>query len=173
MPCPGLYAPLLGPGIAACAVLPLATHHAAAAATAGASGRERPRTPAWTDRILYRAANPDTLHKILYTSHPLYLSDHIPVVGCFLLNAAVVDTFAVAAEIEAAQRALDATANNAQPRVAVHDAVHDVGTVRYGEVATRTCTIENVGAVRLPAPAACAAPHARLIWRMRLRCSLV
>jgi hypothetical protein len=109
--------------------------------------RERPRTPAWTDRVLFKRANPEKLHKILYTSSQTYFSDHVPVLGCFLLNADVVDEGAVAEEVDRAQKALDLSANNAQPRCTVDGNVHDVGRLRYTEVVTRTCTIENVGEV--------------------------
>jgi hypothetical protein len=117
--------------------------------TAAAKLRERGRlrTPAWTDRILFRAAREDKLINLLYDSGLLTLSDHKPVVAAFLLNADVVDAEAVQAAIDAAQRALDVSANNAQPRCTVSGNVQDAGILRYGQVYTCTCSVHNSGEV--------------------------
>jgi hypothetical protein len=136
---------------------------AAATATARERGGARVRTPAWTDRILFRTARTDKLISLLYESGELTLSDHKPVIAAFLLNADVVDKEAVHAAIDAAQRSLDMSANNAQPRCTVSGNVHDAGTLRYGNVYTSTCSVHNQGEVR---PLHCILP--RLLSRTEM-----
>ena len=69
--------------------------------------RERVRTPAWCDRVLYRCDSPGTLAQLLYDRSELAMSDHKPVMAAFLLNAIAIDEQRLAGEAEGAQRALD------------------------------------------------------------------
>ncbi|XP_049850732.1 uncharacterized protein LOC126323777 [Schistocerca gregaria] len=49
------------------------------------------RTPAWTDRILWRATGPQSTKNLLYTRSELLQSDHCPVKGLFLVEVKSID----------------------------------------------------------------------------------
>lgn len=109
--------------------------------------RERVRTPAWCDRVLYHCES-KRLAQLLYDRSELAMSDHKPVMAAFLLNAVAIDASRLAEESEAAQKALDLLANNAQPRCTVGENVLEVGELGYGEVVTRSCSLTCSGEVR-------------------------
>lgn len=125
--------------------------------------RERVRTPAWTDRILY-ACDSDKLHQLLYDRvEGVALSDHKPVLAAFLLDAVRLDEVRMRRETEAAQRALDAVVNSTQPRCELAENLLDVGELTYGEVMERRCTLSCCGEVR--GHAACFIPLPGRLWR--------
>lgn len=116
--------------------------------TALAAQRERVRTPAWTDRILFRCES-DRLHQLLYDrAEGIALSDHKAVSAAFLLDAVRLDEVRMRRETDAAQRSLDAAVNSTQPRCELAENLLDVGELTYGEVAERRSTLSCCGEVR-------------------------
>lgn len=112
--------------------------------------RERVRTPAWTDRILFRCES-DRLHQLLYDrAEGIALSDHKAVSAAFLLDAVRLDEVRMRRETDAAQRSLDAAVNSTQPRCELAENLLDVGELTYGEVAERRSTLSCCGEVRGP-----------------------
>lgn len=109
--------------------------------------RERVRTPAWCDRILYRCELRGKLAQLLYDRSELAISDHKPVMSAFLLNAESIDPERLAHESDNAQKSLDLLANNAQPRCTVGENVLEVGELGYGEVVTRSVSLTCTGEV--------------------------
>lgn len=65
------------------------TEYAAAVeATAVGGPPERPRLPAWTDRILYKSRSPADVRQMTYTmADGITLSDHRPVSAAYILRA--------------------------------------------------------------------------------------
>lgn len=76
--------------------------------------KEKRRTPAWTDRILWRPAEGLTQHR--YATAPLTLSDHRPVHASFHLRAKVYSRERVDAAVDAARRIVDAREMEARPK---------------------------------------------------------
>ena len=76
--------------------------------------KEKRRTPAWTDRILWRPS--DSLSQQSYNAPPLTLSDHRPVVATFQLSARVYSRDRVDAAVDSARRLVDAREMEARPK---------------------------------------------------------
>ena len=50
--------------------------------------KEKPRAPAWTDRILWRSSTPGGLRQLTYAAaEGVTVSDHRPVSGAFFVQA--------------------------------------------------------------------------------------
>lgn len=75
---------------------------------------EKKRTPAWTDRILWRPAEGLTQHS--YGAAPLMLSDHRPVHASFQLQARIYARNKIDTALDAARRIVDAREMEARPR---------------------------------------------------------
>ena len=121
------------------------------------------RTPAWTDRVLWRekgptpgdapsadAPTPTSVRRaalLAYGSAPdVDVSDHRPVVATFDVAVRAVDPGALAAAAAAARRSLDAAESAAVPRCEVHPKSLSFGTLERGDAARAGLAITNVGA---------------------------
>ena len=75
---------------------------------------EKKRTPAWTDRILWRAG--DGLTQQSYDAAALMASDHRPVFAVFQLQARVYSRVKIDTSVDAARRIVDAREMEARPK---------------------------------------------------------
>ncbi|KAF8068242.1 Ocrl [Scenedesmus sp. PABB004] len=125
-----------------------------AEAEAGGAGRDSPavekqkrRTPAWCDRVLWLAGG--ALHQLAYGRGELVVSDHRPVAAAFLLQAHRYDRDAVRQLAESCRRALDVSDNASRPRCTLSPNFVELHAVPFGEPRRAAVTLANVG----PAPA--------------------
>lgn len=103
------------------------------------------RTPAWTDRILWKGSNIDQL---AYRSHgSLKISDHKPVSAIFDSKIKVVDNTKHRQIFEEVMKKLDKLENEFLPQVAVDNTEVHFGNVRFIEPRIQYLTIANTGQV--------------------------
>ena len=76
---------------------------------------EKRRTPAWTDRILYKSFG-EGMSQQSYHSASLMLSDHMPVRATFSLQARIYSTAKIDTAVDAARRIVDAREMEARPK---------------------------------------------------------
>lgn len=116
-----------------------------------AAGRDSPsvekqkkRTPAWCDRILWL---PDRqLYQLAYGRGEVAVSDHRPVAAAFLLQAHRYQRDTVKELAEAARRAVDMSSNAARPRCTLEPKFIELGLVPFGLPKAFAVRLENVGA---------------------------
>ena len=89
---------------------------------AAAAEREKLRTPAWTDRVLWRP-HAGMLQLAYGACAGLTLSDHRPVAATFLLRARALVRERVDGALDAARRRVDAREMAALPRWAASKSV--------------------------------------------------
>eukprot|EP00887_Chlorella_sp_A99_P001580 scaffold8.g1580.t1 len=91
------------------------------------------RTPAWTDRILYRELRLGAARLASYCSAPgILLSDHSPVLAAFILQAKEYDRQQIGATVDAARQVVDAREMAATPHCQLAPTSLDVGLLTYG-----------------------------------------
>ncbi|KAK9840841.1 hypothetical protein WJX81_008338 [Elliptochloris bilobata] len=110
--------------------------------------KEKLRTPAWTDRVLWRPHSGAA--QLSYGSCcALTLSDHRPVAATFLLQTREYVRDRVDAELDASRRRVDALEMAALPRCELQPTLADAGTVLYAAervVRLRLCNTGQVAA---------------------------
>ncbi|KAI8476894.1 MAG: hypothetical protein J3K34DRAFT_516160 [Monoraphidium minutum] len=111
---------------------------------AAAVEKQKRRTPAWCDRILWLQG--PTLHQLAYGRGELTVSDHRPVAAAFLLQAHRYERAAVESLLEAARRHADASEMADRPKCAVEPRMLDAGVVAFGAPVTLTVSLSNEGA---------------------------
>lgn len=87
--------------------------------------KEKRRTPAWTDRILWRG--PAGLQQAHYGSIDMLISDHKPVAAVFDLRAREYRQDRVEAVLDTARRVVDAREMDARPRCGWHASARMAG----------------------------------------------
>lgn len=115
--------------------------HQSQPSSAQNADKEKRRTPAWTDRILWRPAEGLTQHR--YATAPLTLSDHRPVHASFRLRAKVYSRERVDAAVDAARRIVDAREMEARPKCELEPTNVDAGTCLYGAPHTAHLILTN------------------------------
>ena len=131
------------------------------------------RTPAWTDRVLWREKGaldgggaaaaaaagghttppspsppPRRASLLWYDAAPgVDVSDHTPVAACFEIAVRSIDAAALTTAADAARRAADAAEQASTPRVALTPKNIDFGTLERGEVARGALVVTNTGGV--------------------------
>ena len=79
-----------------------------------AAEKEKRRTPAWTDRILWRAKAGFSQQS--YDAPHLLLSDHRPVSATFQLSACIYSRDKIDVAVDCARRIVDAREMDARPK---------------------------------------------------------
>ena len=131
------------------------------------------RTPAWTDRVLWREKGaldgggaaaaaaagdhttplsspppPRRASLLWYDAAPgVDVSDHTPVAACFEIAVRWIDSSALSTAVDAARRTADAAEQAAIPRVTLTPKDIDFGTLERGEVARGALVVTNTGGV--------------------------
>ncbi len=106
---------------------------------------EKCRSPAWTDRILWKG---DHVELSDYRSHMnLMVSDHKPVSAIFRSGMKVVDPVKYRKVYEDVMKRLDRIENDFLPQAMVDTTEVTFGEVRYYEPARHTLTVANTGQV--------------------------
>lgn len=109
-----------------------------------AAAAQKKRTPAWTDRVLWRSG---AMKQLSYGSAELTASDHMPVAAVFSLPVREYNRERVEAAVEAARRRVDAAEMAAMPRCELEPSTADFGTLHYGQQAACDIVLRNVGSV--------------------------
>lgn len=92
--------------------------------------KEKRRTPAWTDRVLFRGgARP--VKQLTYTSANLLVSDHKPVCSNLRLQVHEYVRLKVEAAVDAARRVVDSREMASMPRCELEPTSADMGNVFY------------------------------------------
>eukprot|EP00768_Dysnectes_brevis_P004853 gnl/Dysnectes_brevis/3516_a4462_1067.p1 GENE.gnl/Dysnectes_brevis/3516_a4462_1067~~gnl/Dysnectes_brevis/3516_a4462_1067.p1 ORF type:complete len:653 (-),score=145.94 gnl/Dysnectes_brevis/3516_a4462_1067:34-1992(-) len=108
--------------------------------------RKKTRKPSYTDRVLYRHPSrqlPEQAKVVTrgYRSHPLLLSDHLPVSASFTLPVA---TPSYPRRAKLLGRLLDAMGPQ-HPRMELGDECVDMGALKLNETSRRTLRVTNQG----------------------------
>eukprot|EP00871_Galdieria_phlegrea_P001202 jgi/Galph1/2082/GphlegSOOS_G760.1 len=106
------------------------------------------RTPAWCDRILYRAKVPFTVRQLSYQRHELYSSDHRPVSALFEAKFKRTNKNKKSQVIAEVQRMLEQRENELRPQLSLSSQQIYLGVVEFNIAKTSTLTITNIGRVR-------------------------
>ena len=112
----------------------------------GVGKREKVRTPAWCDRVLWQASG--WIHLEDYTSlTEVRMSDHKPVAARFTLRARRYEDAFVHAAIAEAYRRSDLIEMHQMPRLDVPEKSVDFGEMRYCQPSARAVALRNDGEV--------------------------
>lgn len=106
---------------------------------------DKGRSPAWCDRILWRAREGGDVSCLRYTRHELLSSDHRPVSGCFRTK---IRTFVRERRAQIYQellRTINATENDLIPEVQLSTKEFSFGDVHFMVPCVRQLTLHNVG----------------------------
>ncbi|KAL6770923.1 hypothetical protein ACKKBF_B33235 [Auxenochlorella protothecoides x Auxenochlorella symbiontica] len=107
---------------------------------------ERPRAPAWTDRILFKSQTPHLIKQTAYMSaQGIQLSDHRPVSAAYLLVAHEYLRHEIEAAIDVARRLVDAKEMAATPHCQLSPTSVDLGVLGYNEAKEVELTLRNEG----------------------------
>ncbi|KAH3759590.1 inositol 5-phosphatase 4 [Pelomyxa schiedti] len=110
------------------------------------SGEAR-RSPAWCDRVLWRAANPPSVTPVSYSRHELLSSDHRPVSAIFTIQVQVIIVEARQKVYQELLKQLDIMENECMPDVTIGTNNISFDNVYFLAPVVRTITIENTGQV--------------------------
>ncbi|KAK9821522.1 hypothetical protein WJX74_007052 [Apatococcus lobatus] len=113
-------------------------------------GQEKPekrRTPAWTDRILWRSCGRGQMQQLGYDAGQLTVSDHKPVWAAFSVPVREYVRDKLEASLETARRNVDAQEMAAMPRCELEPNSLDVGDVYYCTTKALHLMLHNVGQV--------------------------
>ena len=105
------------------------------------------RVPAWCDRILWHAKDPESVAASSYGRHELLTSDHRPVSGVFHVKVKTVVGERRAQVYQDLLKQLDTMENETMPDVQISQSVLDFGRVCYQQSVTRTVALTNPGMV--------------------------
>jgi len=106
---------------------------------------EKSRTPAWTDRILWKGEN---IEQAVYRSHEkLMVSDHKPVSSLFKTGVKVIDRIRRQKIKEDIMKKLDMLENDFLPQVMVDNTDVIYENVKFIEPCTKSLAIANTGQV--------------------------
>lgn len=106
------------------------------------------RTPAWCDRVLWKAKQSSNIHQIAYQRHELYSSDHRPVSALFEAKFKRTNKNKKNEVIAEVQRMLEQRENELRPQIALSCQEISLGLVEFNIPATSTLTVTNVGRVK-------------------------
>ncbi|KAL0027397.1 hypothetical protein WJX79_008379 [Trebouxia sp. C0005] len=108
--------------------------------------KEKKRTPAWTDRVLYKSPSGAAKQKH-YSSANLLVSDHKPVSSMLTLTVREYVRDAVEAAVDTARRTVDAREMAAMPRCELEPTSAEVGEAFYGQEKKMHLILRNTGLV--------------------------
>ncbi|WIA30981.1 hypothetical protein OEZ86_001026 [Tetradesmus obliquus] len=106
--------------------------------------KQKKRTPAWCDRVLWLPGR--QLYQLAYGRGEIAVSDHRPVAAAFLLEAHRYNRDAVQQLAEAARRNIDMSDNAARPRCLLHPNFIELQLLPFGVAASHTVSLSNEGA---------------------------
>jgi len=105
------------------------------------------RAPAWCDRILWMAQEPDHVTQLSYERSELNVSDHKPVMGTFLVTVKDVIQSRREHVYEEVMKTLDKFENQSLPMVGLDRINLDFGEVFYDQKVTLPIQVTNTGKV--------------------------
>ncbi|GJQ13577.1 hypothetical protein GpartN1_g5368.t1 [Galdieria partita] len=106
------------------------------------------RTPAWCDRVLWKAKQSSNIRQLAYQRHELYSSDHRPVLALFEAKFRRTNKNKKNQVIAEVQRMLEQRENELRPQIALSCQDISLGLVEFNIPATSTLTVTNVGRVK-------------------------
>uniref|UniRef100_A0A383VSK7 Rho-GAP domain-containing protein n=1 Tax=Tetradesmus obliquus TaxID=3088 RepID=A0A383VSK7_TETOB len=106
--------------------------------------KQKKRTPAWCDRVLWLPGR--QLYQLAYGRGEIAVSDHRPVAAAFLLEAHRYNRDTVQQLAEAARRNIDMSDNAARPRCLLHPNFIELQLLPFGVAASHTVSLSNEGA---------------------------
>jgi len=106
------------------------------------------RTPAWCDRVLWKAKQSSNIRQISYQRHELYSSDHRPVSALFEAKFKRTNKNKKNEVIAEVQRMLEQRENELRPKISLSSQDISLGVVEFNVPATSTLTVTNVGRVK-------------------------
>uniref|UniRef100_A0A7S0RWX6 Inositol polyphosphate-related phosphatase domain-containing protein n=1 Tax=Chlamydomonas leiostraca TaxID=1034604 RepID=A0A7S0RWX6_9CHLO len=116
----------------------------------GGAEKQRKRTPAWCDRVLWLPLRGE-LHQLAYSRSEIIASDHKPVCAAFLWQPRHYERRKLESLLEEARRAADREAAAARPRCTLDPIMVECATsgapLAYGEARTFCVRINNTGPV--------------------------
>ncbi|KAL3153090.1 Heat shock 70 kDa protein A [Trebouxia sp. C0009 RCD-2024] len=108
--------------------------------------KEKKRTPAWTDRILYKSPA-GSAKQTRYSSANLLISDHKPVSSTLSLTVLEYVRDTVEAAVDTARRTVDAREMAAMPRCELEPTSAEIGEAFYGQEKKVHLILRNIGQV--------------------------
>ncbi|DBA87288.1 hypothetical protein WJX77_005794 [Trebouxia sp. C0004] len=108
--------------------------------------KEKKRTPAWTDRVLYKSPT-GAAKQTHYSSANLLVSDHKPVSSKLTLAVREYVRDVVEAAVDTARRTVDAREMAAMPRCELEPTSAEIGEAFYGQEKKVHLILRNIGQV--------------------------